>query len=268
MTSVRLTASVETNADTVDSCNPGLYKEVSPYSAPSSCPSNPSRTLDLFANHPDTYVQFMNGRFKGRAGVKRLYIDRFSATFVKGRNGPVHGFLLDHLQAQDIVDYVPGTNPPKAKGRFRTLMSAGTHESMEESGLPRGLRQWWEGGLYENEYIKEDGVWKIFRLRYYPFWFVHTGTGCLPHGVYDKGWQHTPPDYVPPFAKLVSDGDPLGPDEFVQNDERLWPDTRVVPFHYTHPVTGEWVDEADLRAPLLGADPLKAKPARVIGDSF
>jgi len=88
------------------------------------------------------------------------------------------------------------------------------------------------------------------------------------HGVYDKGWQHTPPDYVPPFAKLVSDGDPLGPDEFVQNDERLWPDTRVVPFHYTHPVTGEWVDEVDLRAPLLGTDPLKAKPARVIGDSF
>ncbi|KAK0935836.1 hypothetical protein LTR29_012617 [Friedmanniomyces endolithicus] len=223
-----------------------------------SISSDLPRTLDLFANHPDTYVQFMNGRFKGRAGVKRLYIDRFSATFVKGRNGPVHGFLLDHLQAQDIVDYVPGTNPPKAKGRFRALMSAGTHESMEESGLPRGLRQWWEGGLYENEYIKEDGVWKIFRLRYYPFW----------HGVYDKGWQHTPPDYVPPFAKLVSDGDPLGPDEFVQNDERLWPDTRVVPFHYTHPVTGEWVDEADLRAPLLGTDPLKAKPARVIGDSF
>ncbi|KAK1079361.1 hypothetical protein LTR48_008148, partial [Friedmanniomyces endolithicus] len=127
-----------------------------------SISSDLPRTLDLFANHPDTYVQFMNGRFKGRAGVKRLYIDRFSATFVKGRNGPVHGFLLDHLQAQDIVDYVPGTNPPKAKGRFRALMSAGTHESMEESGLPRGLRQWWEGGLYENEYIKEDGVWKIF----------------------------------------------------------------------------------------------------------
>ncbi|TKA78915.1 hypothetical protein B0A55_03917 [Friedmanniomyces simplex] len=216
------------------------------------------QTVDLFANHPDTYVQFLNGRFKGKAGVKRLYIDRFSATFVKGRNGPVHGFLLDHLQAQDIVDYYHGTNPPKAKARFRALMSAGTHESMDESVLPRGLRQWWEGGLYENEYVKEDGVWKIFRLRYYPFW----------HGVYDKGWQYTPPDYVPPFAQTVGDGDPLGPDEFVQNDERLWPDTRVVPFHYTHPVTGEWVDEADLRATPLGTDPQQAKPARVIGDSF
>lgn len=191
--------------------------------------------------------------------MKRLYIDRFANNFVKGRNGPVHGFLLDHLQAQDIVDYVPNTNPPKAKARFRALMSAGTHESMgDKETLPRGLRQWWEGGLYENEYIKEDGIWKIFRLRYYPFW----------HGLFDKGWQFTPEDYVPPFEKTTSTGDPMGPDELLKNDERLWPDTRVVPFHYPHPVTGKQVDEADLRAPSLGTDPMQAKPARVIDDSF
>lgn len=134
-----------------------------------------------------------------------------------------------------------------------------------------------EGGLYENEYIKEDGAWKIFRLRYYPFWYDILSLSKMSadlvhpfcrHGVFDKGWQYTPPDYVPPFAKTLADGDPLGPDEFVQNDERLWPDTRVVPFHYAHPITGEQVDEADLRAPPLGGDPKSAKPARVIGDTF
>jgi hypothetical protein len=60
----------------------------------------------------------------------------------------------------------------------------------------------------------------------------------------------------------------MGPDELLQNDERLWPDTRVVPFHYPHPVTGELVDEEDLRAPVLGTDASLAKPARVINDSF
>lgn len=221
-------------------------------------PTNRPQVYELFANHPDTYVQFMNGRFRGRAGVQRLYIDRFSKVFVQGRNGPVHGFLLDHLQAQDIVDYVPGTNPPKAKARFRALMSAGNHDSMSDASTPRGKRQWWEGGLYENEYIKEDGVWKIFRLRYFPFW----------HGVYEKGWQYTQPDYVPPFEKTVKDGDPMGPDELLKHDERLWPDTRVVPFHYAHPVTGKQVDEDDLRAPAWGAPVSKAKVARVIDDSF
>lgn len=108
-------------------------------------------TYDLFANHPDTYVQFMNARFRGKDGVKRLYIDRFAKTFVKGRNGPVHGFLLDHLQAQDIVDYFPavegekGREQPKCKARFRALMSAGNHMSMDDAQLSRGKRQWWEG---------------------------------------------------------------------------------------------------------------------------
>lgn len=224
-------------------------------------------TSDLFANHPDTYVQFMNGRFRGKEGIKRLYIDRFSNAFVQGRNGPVHGFLLDHLQAQDIVDYFPaedgvaGRESPKCKARFRALMSAGNHMSMDDGQLPRSKRQWWEGGLYENEYIKEDGVWKVSRLRCtaylpailhriklnfllsdFPFW----------HGTAEHGWQFTPPDYVPPFAKTREDGDPLGPDELLKHDERLWPDTRVVPFHYAHPVTGEKVAAADPRAPPLG----------------
>ena len=111
-------------------------------------------TVELFAEHPDTYVSFLGGIFRGKAGVKRLYLDRFSNVFVKGRNGPVHGFLLDHLQAQDIVDYFPaverekGREHPKCKARFRALMSAGNHMSMDDAQLPRGKRQWWEGGLY------------------------------------------------------------------------------------------------------------------------
>lgn len=127
--------------------------------------------VDLFANHPDTSVSFLGGKFSGKAGVKRLYVDRFANVFVKGRNGPVHGFLLDHLQAQDIVDYYPaiegqkGREQPKCKARFRALMSAGNHMSMDDSQLPRGKRQWWEGGVYENSYVFEEGVWKILQLR-------------------------------------------------------------------------------------------------------
>jgi hypothetical protein len=210
----------------LDKC---LYKEVA----------------DLYADNADTCVEFLGGRFHGKDGVKRLYVGRFSKAFVAGRNGPVHGFLLDHPQLQGIVDV--SEDGIHAKGRFRSLMQAGTHESV--AGIhPRGNVQWWEGGIYENEYIKEDGVWKIWRLKYFPFW----------HATFEKGWTYTKPQYVP-FLSTLYPEDPLGPDELIEQP-MLWPDTRVVPFHYPHPVTGEQVADEDLQAPQFGADASTAKP--------
>lgn len=179
-----------------------------------------------------------------------MYVGRFSKNFVGGRNGPIEGWLLDHLMAQDIVDFEAGSGI--AKARIRTLMSAGTHESMAKE-YPGGHRQWWEGGLYENEYIKQNGVWKILRLRYYPFW----------HGKFSEGWQHCN-NFVPLFTAVYPEI-PNGPDELVEG-EKLWPDTRVVPFHYPHPVTGKEVAETDMRAPKWRDDENTAKPARVIDD--
>ena len=193
-----------------------------------------NETVDLFAE--DGEVRFMGGRFKGKAGVKRLYIGRFQKNFTGGRNGPVYGFLLDHPQLQDIVDVAPDRKT--AKARARSMMQAGSHESRRYippiAGVPKyeGLpRQWWEGGIYENEYVKEDGVWKIKVLNYRPVW----------HGTVETGWAHTPPQYVPFFSETYPT-DPIGPDELITNPKPvLWPDTDVVPFHYPHPVTGKWV---------------------------
>lgn len=168
----------------LDKC---LYKEVSPAlppssplhfhlrSAPTASLTNtadpvfppPIKVVDLFSDHPDAYVEFLGSRYRGKEGIKRLYLGRFQNTFVKGRNGPVHGFLLDHAMMQDIVDVdAAGTH---AWVRMRALMSAGTHDSVRETH-PRGHVQWWEGGVYENEYIKEGGLWRLFRYRYFPFW--------------------------------------------------------------------------------------------------
>lgn len=40
----------------------------------------------------------------------------------------------------------------------------------------------------------------------------------------------------------------------------LWPDTRVIPFHYPHPVTGQQVKDDDLRAPHYGQDVSTSEP--------
>jgi hypothetical protein len=174
--------------------------------------------VDLFAE--DGQVIFIGGVYRGRAGVARLYTGRFRERFTNGVNGPAHGRLLDHPQLQDIVDVSPDRQTGYA--RFRTLMQAGTHDSVGEP------RQWWEGGLYENTYVRDDGVWKIKVLFYRPFW----------HADFGKGWAHTPPDYVPNSAVTFPD-DPHGPDELLTDAPRLWPDTTTFPFHYRHPVTGK-----------------------------
>lgn len=179
-----------------------------------------NETVDLFTE--DCEVRFMGGLFRGRKGARRLYIDRFQKNFTDGKNGPVYGFLLDHPQMQDIVDVAPDRKT--AQGRFRCCMMAGRHEKAGGQ-----TRQWWEGGLYENTYAREDGVWKIKVLNYNPVW----------HADFETGWAHTRPEYVPFFSKTFP-SDPLGPDELITSPKPvLWPDTSVIPFHYKHPVTGK-----------------------------
>jgi len=177
---------------------------------------------DLFAD--DGEVRFLNGVFKGKAGVRRLYCEWFRNLFTKGRNGPVRGFLLDHLQLQDIVDVSP--DGKAAHARFRALMLAGQHESKAER-VPGFPEQCWEAGIYENRYVKDRGVWKIRLLNYNMLWQAD----------YEPGWAKSGV-HLMPLTKVFPE-DPHGPDELLPAVPRTWPETRVVPFHYAHPVTGE-----------------------------
>lgn len=175
--------------------------------------------VDLFAE--DSEVWFLGGIYKGKKGVRRLYIERFQTQFTQGHNGPRYGWLLDHPQLQMVIDVAPDRKTAKVRGRSQ--MQAGLHETAEGD-----QRAWWEGGIYENEYVREDGIWKIKALRYYPFW----------HGSFAEGWAKTPIDFIP-MASTFYPEDPLGPDAPIEPTPRLWPATDTVPFHYPHPVTGE-----------------------------
>jgi hypothetical protein len=146
--------------------------------------------VNLFADDGEVY--FSGGVYRGKnEGVRRLYVGGFLQGFTGGKPGPVHGFLLEHLQLQDIVDVAP--DGKTAKARFRCFMQAGAHVTskspMGEAArkAKREPTQWWEGGIYENAYVKEDGVWKIKLLNYYALW----------HADYKTGWSYTRENYVP-----------------------------------------------------------------------
>ena len=170
----------------------------------------------------DAEVHFLGGVFRGNAGVQRLFLDRFRATFAGGTDGPKPGVLMEHPQLQDVVDVAPDRKT--AKARFRYFMQGGTHYTTGKAS------QWWEGGVYENVYVREDGEWKIRVL--------------IPKMVYiaeyEHGWAFTRPGYFPFFSKTYPE-DPLGPDELSKEKPALWPDNDILPFHYPHPITGQWV---------------------------
>ena len=138
----------------------------------------------LFSTKEEPTVVFHGGIYKGSAGVKRLYIENFQVRFVGGRNGPTYGFLLDHPQLQEIITI--DEDGIHAKARARSIMQAGSHVSAlsrdpnSRDFLPR---QWWEGGIYENQYVKEDGKWRILVLNYHPLW----------HGTFEEGWRWVRP---------------------------------------------------------------------------
>jgi SnoaL-like domain len=176
-----------------------------------------NETVELFTD--DCQVHFFGGIYLGKEGAARLYIQRFQKNFVHGNNGPVDGFLLDHPQHQDVVDIQP--DGVTALARFRCTMTAGRHVDYG------GPRQWFEGGIYENTYKKINGTWRIHILNYSPQW----------HADFETGWAHTRPNFVPFLDKTVPE-DPTGPD-VLKDDVWLWPTHKVVPFHNTHPVTGE-----------------------------
>lgn len=179
--------------------------------------------VDLFAE--DCEIYFLGGLFRGRAGARRLY---GRAT---GLNGPVDGMMFEHLLVQDIVDVAP--DRMTARGRFRTFMQGGVHESKTDAP-PTIPEQFWEGGVYENTFVKEDGVWKIRIFNYNISW----------QAMYDKGWAHTETGtlMVSPYRKTFPD-DPNGPDEITTKSPPVWPKNVIVPFHYPNPVTGKWLDD-------------------------
>jgi hypothetical protein len=125
---------------------------------------------------------------------------------------------------QDIITVAPDRKT--AKGRFRGLLFGGNHESRayKPAGLPD---QFYEAGMYENDYVREDGVWKIKRLDYAVQWQAD----------YDKGWYKTVA-HLQPLTRTFPE-DPLGPDTLIDNTRQTWPNRQDFPMHFAHPVMGK-----------------------------
>jgi hypothetical protein len=131
----------------------------------------------------------------------------------RGRSGLQAGELNEHLQVMPVITVAP--DGQTAKARWRAIALTGRY----------GGEAFWGEGPYENEYVKDGGVWKIKTLHWYQALYVP----------YEKGWQ-TEPD--PTGGKHVSAT--LPPDRPPSVEYKTWPDTYVPPFSFPNPV-GKYV---------------------------
>lgn len=187
--------------------------------------NRPEEVAGLFAD--DGVVVFLSGEYVGPEGVMRLYGTWFQNLFTRGRRGPVHGLLLDHFQLQPVISVAEDRKT--AKGRFRGMLAGGWHDEAMDWKPDGPPQQFWEAGVYENNYVRENGVWKIKRLNYLMQW----------QGDYETGWAHTTAHLQP--AEVAYPENPIGPDRILPPEEwrTTWPNRHPVEMSFAHPVLGE-----------------------------
>jgi hypothetical protein len=157
----------------------------------------------------DGEVIFNGGVFSGKdKGVRRLYCDRFSSGLTGKRMESAPGFEPDSEPLQDIVEVTPDRK--SAKGQFPYSMQVGT-PMCGDSQLVKmarlqgeGIRKWWEGGIHEASYVKDNGSWKIKRLEY----------RVISKADFRSGRSYARPIEVPLFSKTYP-ADPAGPNKLI-----------------------------------------------------
>lgn len=114
----------------------------------------------------DATAQVGTQQFAGRAAIAaHLQAQALEGT---GRKSLGRGDLNTHLAFSPVVNL--DWDGRVARGRWRELSMLGRF----------GERADWANGIYENEYVEEDGAWKIRRLDYRPGFA----------GAYATGWRN------------------------------------------------------------------------------
>jgi SnoaL-like domain len=195
------------------------------------------QVIDLFTDdvkvsailtETNSKLYFRGGLYHGKEGARRIYQSN------NKKNGPPHGFMINHHQLQDVVTVAPTGD--YAYGRFHMLMFGGLHTEALDSNA-RGYefvhRQFIEQGMYENEYRKENGIWKCCVFRYKEIWMA-------PFDLSAGGWAEVKRGTMFSWDKYMTtraEGNDNGPDEKAPEYQWMWPDRKVFPYHYPHPVS-------------------------------
>jgi len=167
--------------------------------------------VELFSHSPEVSLEINDGGlFKGYEAVKNSFNFAEHYTAYGGAKKAPGEFLHILIPLSGVVDLDP--NGKTAKGRWYGFGLV----AQRRAGKLQAIISC---GIWENEYIKEDGVWKILKL----FWATTIASPL------DEGWVKTP--YL---GNVHKDAPAQGPNTHFAP----YPSGYIFPYHYVNPVTG------------------------------
>ena len=134
----------------------------------------------LFAEN--AHFSYGKDNEQGRQAIQKYFLTKFG----EGTDGLKPGGLHTQMVLRPLINV--SADGQSAKGRWWEFSMTGQY----------GVKAEWSAGIFENEYVRERGVWKISRMRYNPMFA----------GPYATGWRN------------------------------LDADQKIVPYHFTPDETG------------------------------
>ena len=162
------------------------------------------RLAQLFAADGNIEIA-LRGAYVGRASIRR-------SLNLYGEPGVHEGNLHNHMQFQPVIHVADDGKTARVRARAFSMMG-----NYGKAGM-------WMGGIYENQFVKENGVWHFEHDQVYNTYFIP----------YDEGWK----DLKPRPPPGVSATNP--PDRPPSVQFEMFPrPSYVPPFHFDNPVTGK-----------------------------
>ena len=173
-------------------------------------------TTEVFSRQGWKELSYI-GTFIGRDRLMSSLIQRY------GNGGPSNAFQAIHQKVQPVVTVYDGGERAFIRERLFQF----------NSGTPGAAS--WTTGIYENQIVKEDGIWRIAGMDLDYNWT----------GSYNTGWTGIDPAAAAASAPPLDAVAAFAPDGPLRG-ERTAPYPRIAPmgFHYANPVSGR---EPDLR---------------------
>ncbi len=183
--------------------------------------------IDCFSDGPGVYLNWIEGVWKGKEGVRRYFTHGGSASPT-----PV-GFSHQLMPTSGLVTIAPGGMT--AKGRWYGF---GAIFNSVNGKVEKGE---FTSGIYEVGYVKENGIWKIRSFDWIIPYVVRLDGMCEGPEIRSR--------------RIISNASESGafipdPDVPLDKDDLRYVSGYVFPFHYTHPVTGKRTSEAERNSKL------------------